>query len=421
MQQFPDAHHLMITGGSFCQTQNVYRGRDTGLHILEKYIAADAIFDSAERFPPAQCHPGTRKRIIDTIMEWIDDPSPEKQTLWLHGPAGAGKSAIGHTIATMLKDQPISRKYGSSFFFAKGAPGRGDGNKLFATIAYELAMNFTEYREALDAVMQESLSKRVHRWPSHHPTIIIDGLDECAGGKCIQSAILSTISNAIIQHSIPLRFLIISRPEYWIFDAFEIGCLSSVVKCLSLNDDLDAYDGVKSYLRDEFNRIYDENIKLMSSTPRPWPEEHIIDRFVRSASGQFIYASTVLNFVGDSPHCNPLDQLHILDMAGPHEASAFTQLDSLYAAILSSYPRWDSLKRVLTTILLKCTMSDAVMQHVFDIPPAELHQILRSMQSIIYRKEYICPPIFQKLEPIFGSPVHEGSGYHFITSPLGNS
>uniref|UniRef100_A0A8H7XMD0 NACHT domain-containing protein n=1 Tax=Psilocybe cubensis TaxID=181762 RepID=A0A8H7XMD0_PSICU len=359
-------------------------------------------------------------------MEWIDNPAPEKQALWLYGPAGAGKSAIGHSIAMMLQERSTDRRYGSSFFFAKGAPGRGDGNKLFSTIAHELAINFPDYRTILDTVMQENPTlptkliniqlqnliirplTKVRNWPAHHPVVIIDGLDECSGEKRMQVAILSTIANAIIQHCIPLRFLIISRPEYWIADVFETGCFSSIVKRVSLRDDLEADAGIKTYLRSEFNRIYEENIEIMHSVHRPWPEDHLIDRFVRSASGQFVYASTVVKFIGDSLHCDPLEQLRILIRPGPHDALAFSELDQLYASILSSYPRWDALKRVLGAIL--CTPysnSESVMEFIFNVSPPELRQILRSMRSLICTTESKCSPLLQRLIPTFGTPRYD--------------
>uniref|UniRef100_A0A8H7XLG5 NACHT domain-containing protein n=1 Tax=Psilocybe cubensis TaxID=181762 RepID=A0A8H7XLG5_PSICU len=423
MQQISNVRTLMINGGKFTQARNVYEaGKDAG----EFYQSLDAVYDSAERFLNAQCHPGTRERIIETIMEWIDDPTPEKQALWLYGAAGAGKSAIGQSIATMLKECSANRRYGSSFFFAKGVPGRGDGNKLFSTIAYELAINFPEYRAVLDTIMQENPTlptksiniqlqnliirplAKVRNWPAHHPVVIIDGLDECSGEKRMQVGILSTIANSIIQHHIPLRFLIISRPEYWIADAFETGRFSSIVKRLSLQDDLEANAGIRTYLRDEFNRIYDENIEVMHSIPRTWPEDHIIDGFVHLASGQYVYASTVIKFIGDSLHCDPFEQLRILCSLDPHDAQAFSELDQLYAAILLSYPHWDRLKLVLSVIAYYgYTNSESLMELVLGVPPSELRQILRSMRSLIYMTEPKCSPLLQSLIPTFGIPRYE--------------
>ncbi|PPQ94750.1 hypothetical protein CVT25_007681 [Psilocybe cyanescens] len=428
MQQFQGARNVMITGGSFRQVEEIHYdgGRDAGLHILGQHIAADAMYNSAERFPPAKCHPGTREKIISTILDWINDPTPKERALWLNGPAGAGKSAIAHSIAVYLKEISEDSKYAGSFFFAKDAVGRGDGTKLFSTISYQLALNFPSFRALIDAAMLDNptlpttsidvqlryliIEPLLHviDWPVHNPTVIIDGLDECAGSKRMQSEILSLISNAITEYNIPLRFLIVSRPEYWISDSFEIGTLVNVTKLVCLRDDVNADRDIERYLREGFNKIYDENIRIMSSIPRPWPPHHIIERFVHSASGQFVYASTVLEFVGaSSDFCDPREQLRILTTPGPHQASAFSDLDKLYTTILSSYPRPNTMKRVLGGLLLE--WSEKIIQEMLGVDSGEIQLVLRALSSLIriYKAEY--SEEFRVLEPIFGSPLQEAS------------
>ncbi|PPQ80389.1 hypothetical protein CVT25_001706 [Psilocybe cyanescens] len=276
MQVLQGARNFTITGGSFRQIEGNYYdgGRDLGLHILEQHIVADAMYNSAERFPPPKCHPGTREKIISTILSWVNDPTPKKRALWLTGPAGAGKSAIAHSIAVQLQEISEDRKYAGSFFFAKDAIRRGDGNKLFSTISYELALNFPSFRSLTDAAMPDNTTLptkfidvelryliiepllRVNGWPAHSPTIIIDGLDGCAGSKQMQSEIISLLFKAIIEPNIPLRFLIVSRPECWISDSFEVGPLVHATKPLYLRDDKDTDVGIEKYLREGFNTIY---------------------------------------------------------------------------------------------------------------------------------------------------------------------
>ncbi|PPQ91548.1 hypothetical protein CVT25_008667 [Psilocybe cyanescens] len=430
MQQFQGARDVTITGGSFRQIQGDYYdgGRDvaSGLHILAQHIAADAMYNSAERFPPAKCHPGTRKKIISAILDWVNDPTPKERALWLNGPAGAGKSAIAHSVAVLLQEIPEDSKYAGSFFFAKDAIGRGDGTKLFSTISYQLALNFPSFRGLIDTAMLDDPTLptksidvqlryliiepllRVNDWPAHSPTVIIDGLDECAGSKRMQSEILSLLSKAIIEHNIPLRFLIVSRPEYWISDSFEIGPLVEVTELLSLRDDEDADIDIKMYLQEGFNKIYEENIRIMSSTPRPWPPDYIICRFVRSASGQYIYASTVLEFVGaSSDFCDPREQLRIVTTPGPHHASAFSDLDRLYATILSSYPRPNTMKRVLGGLLLR--FSEKTIQETLGVDSGEIQLVLRALSSLIRISKVEYAEEFRVLEPVFGSPLVEAS------------
>ncbi|PPQ94745.1 hypothetical protein CVT25_007676 [Psilocybe cyanescens] len=429
MQMLQGARNVMITGGSFRQVveENYYDGRrDVGLHILGQHIAADAMYNSAERFPPAKCHPGTREKIIRTILDWVNDPTPKEQVLWLNGPAGSGKSAISHSIAVILQEISEDGKYAGSFFFAKDVIGRGDGNKLFSTISYQLALNFPSLRSIIDAAILDNPTLatksidvqlryliiepllRVTDWPAHSPTVIIDGLDECAGSKRMQSEILSLLSKAIIEHNIPLRFLIVSRPEYWISDSFEVGPLVGVTKLLSLREDRDADTDIQVYLREGFNKIYEENIRIMSYTPHPWPSDHIIRRFVRSASGQYVYASTVLEFVGASSNfCDPREQLQILTTPGPHRASAFSELDKLYATILSSYPRPNTMKRVLGGLLL--SFSEKTIREILGVDSGEIQLVLRALSSLIRISKVEYSEEFCALEPIFGSPLQEAS------------
>ncbi|PPQ94143.1 hypothetical protein CVT25_007981 [Psilocybe cyanescens] len=428
MQLFQGARNVMITGGSIQQVEGDYYdgGRDVGLHILGQHIATDAMYNSAERFPPAKCHPGTREKIISAIIGWVYDPTPKKRALWLNGPAGAGKSAIAHSIAVLLQEISDDSKYAGSFFFAKDVIGRGDGTKLFPTIAYQLALKFPSFRAQIDAAMLSNPTLptksidiqlqyliiepllRVNDWPAHNPTVIIDGLDECAGSKRMQSEILSHISKAIIEHNIPIRFLIVSRPEYWISDSFEIGPLVHVTKPLCLRDDEDADKDIEKYLREGFNKIYEENFQIMSSTPHPWPPDHIIRWFMYSASGQYIYASTVLEFVGASSNfCDPREQLLILTTPGPHRASAFSDLDKLYATILSSYPRPNTMKLVLGGLLLN--YGEKTIQEMLGVDSGEIQLVLRALSSLIRISKVEYSEEFRVLEPIFGFPLVEAS------------
>lgn len=71
----------------------------TGFEILHANIATGAFHDFGERFDPPKCHPKTRVAVRAEIMQWIEDKVELERVLWLYGSAGAGKSAIGQSIA----------------------------------------------------------------------------------------------------------------------------------------------------------------------------------------------------------------------------------------------------------------------------------------------------------------------------------
>ncbi|KDR84602.1 hypothetical protein GALMADRAFT_20283, partial [Galerina marginata CBS 339.88] len=271
-----------------------------------------SIHDSAERYPAGRCHPGTREEIIETILKWINDPNPSSDVLWIYGPAGAGKSAIMQTIAELLREL-YQERYAGSFFFANGKPGRDQGSALFCTLAYQIATYVPGMREAVNSAMAIDITVpkkamdiqlkslitepflHCRYLPTHTPTILIDGLDECQGSDT-QRAILNLISNARTVAGVPLRFLIASRPEYRIRDTFDRSPLFDMTQRVDLSDTRQASVDIKKYLQDGFSEIYETNPDVMTVVERPWPPTKVIDRFVHDASGQFIHAFTVLKF-----------------------------------------------------------------------------------------------------------------------------
>ena len=336
-------------------------------------------------------------------MDWINDSNVSEDVLWLHGSAGAGKSAIMQTIAELLQDQFLDQ-YGATFFFAKDIVGRNSADNLFSTLAYQIAMNMPGMRTIINDTMEgdKTLPKKsldiqlqslivdtvthASHLP-HPPTIIIDGLDECHDSQ-IQRKILSLIGEAISISRVPLRFLIASRPELWIREAFDQEPLLSVTTQLSLSDSADADLDIGKYLQEGFDEIYAANRDIMAGVALPWPSDMVIKDLVEQASGQFIYAETVLKFVGassDSGFNNPDEQLKIISSPGPLQGSPFSDLDQLYTTILSRYPRRDNLLSVLGALLVwhDTDYVDISCCITLTVEPSEMEMVLHSIASLI--------------------------------------
>ena len=125
-----------------------YRWPNKGLRDLKLAVSLGAIHDSAERYPPPNCHPDTRKAVRQIILDWIHSESLESFFFWLYGPAGAGKTAICQAIAEFLCSTSGSGQiFGGSFFFSRGKKGRDEGHYLFSTIAYQLALKVPGLRQ----------------------------------------------------------------------------------------------------------------------------------------------------------------------------------------------------------------------------------------------------------------------------------
>lgn len=383
------------------------------------------MFDSAERYPAGKCHPGTREEVQAIILDWINDPNPVENMLWLYGPAGAGKSSIAQSIAEIIRD--LEKRYAASFFFARSVVGRNGPTTLLPTLAYQIAIQIPDVRDfvndavltdptitakSLDIQLKTLIADPLARCSAvpHTPTVVIDGLDEC-GNSHTQRDVLRLVSKAITEHRVPLRFLVVSRPEFWIRTAFDGDPLKHLAKRVSLGDSVDTDNDIKTYLEDGFTKIYANNLDVMNSIKKPWPPSNVIDRLVKEASGQFIYATIVLKFVGaSSDFSDPQAQLDMISQPGPTRSSAFGELDNLYSIILSLYPRRDSLLTVLGGLLTGS--SPKAIQLFLGVSSTEVYLVLRAVSALVIVQNYQSLPGDLDVDAVYGNRDVEVSFCH---------
>ncbi|KAJ6531474.1 hypothetical protein DFH09DRAFT_1044486 [Mycena vulgaris] len=111
---------------------------ESGIDLLYRHVAMEALHNSGERFEEPACHPGTRTAMLEQLDFWSTDTSPESTIMWLHGCAGAGKSAIAQMFAGNIQREG---RLGASFFFKRGHTKRGTWHSLIPTISYQLAIS----------------------------------------------------------------------------------------------------------------------------------------------------------------------------------------------------------------------------------------------------------------------------------------
>ncbi|KAJ7611243.1 hypothetical protein FB45DRAFT_804033, partial [Roridomyces roridus] len=323
---------------------NVFHTSDIGVQILHRHATLDALYNSAESFPQPRCHPETRTELLERL--WGQIMKPNIRVIWLHGSAGAGKSAIMQTLCEGLQ---AADQLGGSFFFKRGHSSRGSGRPLFLTLAYQLAL--------FDPVLKPLILETVRRDPSLAATsiasqlkelivqpclsaagcqpriLLVDGLDECDGSD-IQQEILRSICKIFSQHALPVKIIIASRPEPDIRAVFEDPSFHGLQKTNVEQSFLD----VEIFLRREFSRIHREHGESMALVPSPWPSGDVIRALVQKSSGYFIYAATVIKFIDDKQFL-PTEQLEIIFNADTQPDSLpFQNLDQLYIQILSQVP-----------------------------------------------------------------------------------
>ncbi|KAJ7922341.1 hypothetical protein B0H13DRAFT_1470488, partial [Mycena leptocephala] len=311
---------------------------------LHRHVALEALYNSADSFPQPRCHPETRTEMLDNLFKWATRGNSFRPICWLHGPAGAGKSAIMQTLCRKLQDAGY---LGGTFFFKRGHSTRGDAKVLFATLAYQLALNDDNLKPLLSQRMEDDpsivgrdMDVQLHKLiveplrGSAPPLLLIDGLDECNGDH-VQVQILRLIENVVSQHPNTFRFLVASRPEAYIRETFSEPSFYGILDSLNVEQ---SFEDVRKYLRNEFARIHREHRETMGGIPTPWPSPDVLNILVQKSSGYFIYGSTVIKFIDDK-YSRPTERLAVVQNLTPSESDApFEALDQLYIQILSGVP-----------------------------------------------------------------------------------
>jgi hypothetical protein len=366
------------------------------LNFLKEFVAFDALYDSSAQDPKRQCHPGTRESVLSTMRNWIDNPSANERILWLHGPAGVGKSAIAQTISRLYKQNQVA----ATFFFFRSDPNRNDGNRLFPTLAWQLAFSIPHAKNSIalalnknphlprkaieiqfEALIDHPFREIVENLEVRTlaPVIIIDGVDECSDNE-LQQRFLDTLGKAAAGSQLPLRFLISSRPEAHIRDCF--NRFQSPTLKIDLANVNDAFCDIKTYLITEFARIASDQ----EINPETWPGQKAVDDLVYKSSGQFVYGATIIKFVGDE-YENATSQLDIILGLEPSDGkSPFAELDALYMAILQRQRHQEFVREFLALLIGRSNTAnfsasdDALL---FNTDEKGLHRKLRGMHTLL--------------------------------------
>ncbi|KAF5360628.1 hypothetical protein D9756_004613 [Leucocoprinus leucothites] len=367
---FPNAQHFSVVNPTMIENRIHILGSSSrfaeeiaAFGLLAEHTIPGADFDSYERDPPPQCHPGTRLDILERIHPWSHDIERQHRILWLHGPAGVGKSAIMQTLAEG-QSESLDTILGATVFFSRPNK-RDDPRRMFTTITYQLAVRFPSYRKyVVDAltndpkIVGKSMAEQF-RWFIMRPftvvdlleelpqtvLIIIDGLDECKGEEA-QREIVLLISRFALKHpNTPLIWTIASRPEPHLWSVFSD---SQIQNChWEINVPVDSNQStadVERFLREKFQEIRLRYSSFFPATLRQWPTEAGFLIIAKAASGLFIFASVVIRFITDESYGNPVSQLRkvltVIETTRSQglESSPLKTLDNMYAEIISAIP-----------------------------------------------------------------------------------
>ena len=299
--------------------------------------------EKKEALRRAVCTHGTRERLLDNITTWAKASSSET-VYWLFGPAGTGKTTIAYTIArrfelAMPEDTTI---LGGNFFSSRQFEETRFATRIIRTIAYHLALRCKAFADALthsgkfdtinqnvraqlDGLLigpwQASESVRLAKSSTSPPQylIVIDALDEIdgTGGSEFLRDLLDVINE---KHLNGLKFFATSRPDPNL--VAHVGSFAD--KKLYRLEEVpfeEAQTDIRTYLKTSLPRVGGK----------------AIEQVVTAAAGLFIYASTIVKYLGKhtaQEQRNLLKKLFSASATAQMFPGATALLDELYLQIL---------------------------------------------------------------------------------------
>ncbi|GJJ10687.1 hypothetical protein Clacol_004914 [Clathrus columnatus] len=289
-----------------------------------------------------QCLPGTRMEILDEITDWINNADEGCPRLfWLAGPAGAGKSAIAHSIALRFKS---IHRLGSFFCFDRNYPSERRREKIFSTIARDLAdLDPQIKREVAKAIKNEASLRtttdlqlqwekfifeplRVVSEVGTGPiVIVIDALEE-SGNPISRRELLKILEKETLSLPVNIRFLVTSRPEKDILLTFNKLQPSVRTKMMNTIPEAETKRDILTYfkrsLADEGSLFIDAHLKQL----------------VGLSQGLFQWAHLASEFLiglGNGAGLTAIERYDDL-VNTQHIRSINNPLDVMYTQILSS-------------------------------------------------------------------------------------
>jgi len=127
--------------------------------------------------------------------------------------------------------------------------------------------------------------------------VVIDAINECHGPL---QMFIKILADNYCESPPPIRFFVTSRPEEEVLGEF--NCYPNRVYSLNLTD-FPAHKDIEVFFKEEFNTLKTKHLIYHGSGKlEDWPSPQDLDLSVRKSEGLFIYALSLLEFVGDCNH-----------------------------------------------------------------------------------------------------------------------
>jgi hypothetical protein len=318
--------------------------------------------------------------------------------LLICGSPGSGKSAIAASIAFDLHER---RRLASSFAFKHSNASLSNPSVVWRTVAFDLARFHTGVKNRLVEVLKdvdpgrdlalqfqqliaEPLTRNKNELLSKPPVIVLDALDECGSDRSQSDERRRLLETLTQWRNLPRTFkLIVTSRDERLPISFRESCKTIV---LHTGDRVasETTNDIRLFLENRFAMIAEEYPSLCN-----WPGERTIDRLATRSAGLFIWAETLIRFVGNEDFL-PDEQLDLVLRGDIGEEGDV--ISGLYRRILdvsfgdSKGRILDAFRAVIGTIVLaKIPLRRNELVHFLNTPVKEtaIEFILNKLSSVI--------------------------------------
>jgi len=246
------------------------------------------------------CMEGTRKSFLGEIIAWVTDGLEQtdgRNTYWIYGIPGIGKTSLAHSICTRLHDKA---QLAGAFFCKRGDQELRDPRNILPTLIHKLTILFPPFRrivaeylgddpnvtlESRRPIVFLDFIRKLPRLPNKTLVFVIDALDEC-GSTQSRLGILNALTEAAA-HAPWLKVIITSRPEVDIQRFFDDPTQLPHLR-YDLATDEETTSDLRIFAEYRFSRVAPS--RYLQS---PWPESSLLGGVISRAAGLFIFIETL--------------------------------------------------------------------------------------------------------------------------------
>jgi len=338
---------------------------------------------------------GTRKSLLGQIISWVTNGSEQtdgRNTYWIYGLPGIGKTSLAHSICASLHDK---EQLAGAFFCQRDDQELREPKNILPTLIRKLAILFPPFRSIVaeylgndPSVTLESMRptflldfiRKLPRLPKKTLVFVIDALDECDN---IQSrpVILSALTEATA-YAPWLKVIITSRPEVDIQDFFDGPTQLSHLR-YDLTTDKETTSSLRLFAEYRFNRV--ASSRCLQS---PWPEPLLFDGVISRAGGLFIFIETLALALEHCYEPNKLLGATLQDSSSP----GLTSLYGLYSRIVRArrVQRNAEFRRMIGVLLIAAPyrpLCEETIAELAGVRPDLVKMWVEDLDSMFYRDE----------------------------------